>query len=94
MNAKLVIVVIGLVLVAGFVAGFAYASSLTPAPVPAKTMVVEVVGYSSDPAGEMTVVSDDNYTLSVGTAGLQLGTNTTFVRDNKIESWGITLHNS
>jgi hypothetical protein len=56
-------------------------------------MIVEVVSYSSDSAGEMIVVTDGNQTIPVDTAGIQFGTNTTFVRENKIESWGITLHN-
>ena len=96
MNATVKIcAVIGLALIAGFACGYLFAGATAPAPAPqAKAMIVEVVSYSSDPAGEMTVVSHDNYTLSAETDGLQLGTNTRFVRDNKIESWGITLHNS
>ncbi|MFA5378750.1 MAG: hypothetical protein WC455_23565 [Dehalococcoidia bacterium] len=93
MNATVkMVAVIGLVLIVGFACGYLFAGATAPVP-QAKAIIVEVVSYSSDSSGEMIAVTDDNQTLSVDTAGLQLGTNTTFVRENKIESWGITLHN-
>ena len=93
MNATVkMVAVIGLVLIAGFACGYLFAGATAPVP-QAKAMIVEVVSYSSDSAGEMIVVTDENQTIPVDTAGIQFGTNTTFVRENKIESWGITLHN-
>ena len=93
MNAKTMMWgVIGLVLIAGFACGYLFAGATAPVP-QAKAMIVEIVTYSSDASGEMIVVTDDNQTIPVDTAGIQFGTNTSFVRENKIESWGITLHN-
>jgi hypothetical protein len=93
MNAKTkMCAVIGLVLIAGFACGYLFAGVVAPAS-QMKEVGVELSAYASTPSGELIVVSVQNYTFPMGTAGLQLGTNTTFVRENKIESWGITLHN-
>ena len=93
MNATVkMVAVIGLVLIAGFACGYLFAGVVAPAS-QMKEVGVELSAYASTPSGELIVVSVQNYTFPMGTAGLQLGTNTTFVRENKIESWGITLHN-
>ena len=89
MNATVkMVAVIGLVLIAGFACGYLFAGATAPVP-QAKEMIVEVIGYSN----ENPLVSDQNYVISVDNSSLQLGTNTTFVRENKIESWRIFLHN-
>ncbi len=93
MNAKAMLcVTVGLALIAGFACGYLFAGATTPMP-KVSEIGVELSAFSSSPTGELIVVSTENYTFPVDIARLQLGTNTTFVRDNRIESWGIVLHN-
>ena len=93
MNATVKIcAVIGLALIAGFACGYLFAGATAPVP-QAKAMIVDVASYSVDSQGEMIPVTEYNRTIPVDNGMLQLETNTTFVRDNRIESWGIVLHN-
>jgi hypothetical protein len=92
MNATVkMVAVIGLVLIAGFACGYLFAGATAPVP-QMKEVGVELSAYSLTPAGELIVVSVQNYTFPMGTARLQLATNSTFVRENNIESWGLTFH--
>jgi hypothetical protein len=84
--------VIGLALIAGFACGYLFAGATAPMP-KASEIGVELSAFSSSPTGELIVVSTENYTFRTDKERLQLLTNSTFVRENNIESWSLLFHN-
>jgi hypothetical protein len=92
MQKGIAIAIIALLMAGMFVVGTEYQTVKAGATVaPVKEMVLEVTAYSTN--GGFTKLLVENKTIPVATHSVQFSTDSRFVRENNITSWGISLYN-